>query len=254
MGKVIFLSDLHLGVDARLTSQERERRVTTWLLSIASDISHLYLLGDIFDHWYEWREVIPAGYSRWWSTLSQLVDLGVDVQVHVGNHDLWQYSYITREFGIPIYREPQDISHHGYKIHLAHGDGLGPGDKGYKLFKKIMTNRLAQWMLSRLHPNFTIAIMRRLSHKSREHGPADAQWMGPGREWLAQYAESCQQQRERDYYIFGHRHLPVMHVLKDGHSIYVNLGDWLHYETYGVLDSDGLRLESHLDQKPHIYG
>lgn len=253
MGKVIFLSDIHLGVDARLTSHDRELRVCTWLASIADEISHLYLVGDIFDHWYEWREVIPAGYSRWWATLVQLQDSGVDIQVHVGNHDLWQYDYITREYGIPIYRDPQEISHFGYSILLAHGDGLGPGDHGYKAFKKLMTNRLAQWMLSRLHPNFTIAMMRRLSHKSREHGLDDAKWLGPQREWLVQYAEACQKDDRRDYFIFGHRHLPIDHLLSDGHARYINLGDWLHYETYAVLDTDGLRLESYL-QPPPVYG
>lgn len=247
------MSDLHLGVDGTYSSRERERRVSSFLLGMANEISHLYLVGDVFDYWYEWRQVIPAGFSRWWSTVVQLQDAGVQIQAHAGNHDLWQYRYLQDEFSIPVHCDPIDVEHFGYKLHIAHGDGLGPGDYGYKFFKTIMTNRMAQWALSRLHPNFTMTIMKKLSHKSREHGE-DSTWLGADREWLVQYAEAHLASNKSDFYVFGHRHLPIDHLLSNGVSRYIGLGDWLHFETYAILDESGLFLNNYGARQLKIYG
>lgn len=252
--QVYLISDLHLGAAGLLSSIDREKKVCAWLESIADEMTHLYLVGDIYDHWYEWGEVIPKGYHRWHGLLARLVDAGKTVTIHVGNHDLWQYSYHQDALGIKIHRQPQHVQHNGYDLLIAHGDGLGPGDSGYKWLKKLMTNPAAQWLLSRLHPNLTMKILRNASHTSREHGPEEAQWLGADREWLAQYCNDVVRAHPFDYMVFGHRHLPIVHHLDNSTSTYVNLGDWLHYQTYAKLDADGLQLYFHETINQVIYG
>lgn len=237
--KIYFASDFHLGTDGKHTSVEREQIIVRWLQSIMPEAQAIYLVGDIFDFWYEYKQVIPRGHSRFLAQLRQVVDAGVEVHFFTGNHDVWMFDYFTSEYGIPIHRQPQELTLQGKKLLVAHGDGLGPGDTGYKLVKKVFTNRLCQWLWSRLHPNFALGIMKATSSSSRKYTDDTDQYQGPENEWLTAYAERKQQQQTRDYYVFGHRHVPIDHVLSDGHARYINLGDWLHNYTYAVL-ADGV--------------
>lgn len=242
---VYFASDLHLGVDARLPSRERERLFVRWLDEVvAPDADALYLLGDVFEFWFEYRHVVPRGHARLLGKLAELRDGGLDIQYWTGNHDLWMRDYFTAELGIPLHHRPTRRVIDGQAFLIGHGDGLGPGDRGYKRMKRVFRNPLAQWAYARLHPNFAIALARRVSGISRSHtAPEEAGFLGPGREWLVRYAErKLADDPALAYCVFGHRHLPIDYVLSDGRARYVNLGDWLHYQSYARWDGRALDL------------
>jgi len=241
--KIYFASDFHLGTDGKHTSKEREHIIVRWLEDIQVTAKQLFLVGDIFDYWYEYKSVIPKGHSHFLAELRRLVDSGVDVQFFTGNHDVWMYDYFTEEYGIQIHRHPLEVDIQEKKLLIAHGDGLGPGDTGYKLIKKIFTNKVCQWLWSRLHPNFALWAMRSTSFSSRKYTDDISNYTTPEKEWLTQYAEKKQSQERRDFYIFGHRHVPINHTLSDGHGRYINLGDWLHNYTYAVLEDGQLTLK-----------
>lgn len=243
--KIYFASDFHLGTHGKHSSKEREHIIVRWLREIKADAHTLYLVGDVFDFWYEYRHVIPKGHSHFLSELRQVVDSGVNVEMFTGNHDVWLFDYFQEEYGIKVHRQPIEVNLQGKAILLGHGDGLGPSDHGYKLIKKIFSNKLCQWLWSRLHPNFALAVMKRFSRKSRDVNGEDT-FQGIENEWLAVYAEKKQTEQKRDYYVFGHRHVPLQHTLKDGHGQYINLGDWLHNYTYAVMADGELELK-HFD-------
>jgi len=243
--KVYFASDFHLGTDGRHSSVEREQIIVAWLESIVDSAESIYLVGDIFDYWYEYKTVIPRGYSRFFAQLRRLVDSGVKVHFFTGNHDVWLFSYFTEEYGIPVHRHPQEISIQGKKLLVAHGDGLGPHDTGYKLIKRVFTNKVCQWLWSRLHPNFALWLMKKTSSSSRKYTDDTDQYTSPEKEWLTLYAERKNEQQPRDYYVFGHRHVPINHILSDGKAKYINLGDWLHNYTYAVMEDGVLTLKHH---------
>lgn len=236
---IYFASDFHLGVDARLTSVERERQVVRWLDSCAQDAEAIYLVGDLFEFWFEWSRVVPKGFVRFLGALADVVDSGIPVYVFTGNHDLWMQDYLTSEIGVKaIYREPQRMRLQGREILLAHGDGLGPGDKGYKRLKKVMNARWASWLYARLHPNLAMRLAYFFSGKSRSAQPPEVDFLGPDEEWLVAYSErKLAQDPKLDYCIFGHRHLPIDYTLSNGKSRYLNLGEWLHYNSYVRLEN-----------------
>ena len=243
-----FASDLHLGVDARLPSRERERLFVRWLDEVvAADADALFLLGDVFEFWFEYRHVVPRGFVRLLGKLAELRDAGLEIHYFTGNHDLWMRDYFERELGIPLHHRPQRYTWDGKHFLIGHGDGLGPGDKGYKRMKRVFRNPLAQWTYARLHPNFAIGLARRVAQLSRSHtGASEDRFFGPEREWLAQYSErKLAQAPELDYFVFGHRHLPIDLTLSNGRSRYVNLGDWLHYQTYAKWDGESLRVQAY---------
>ncbi len=237
--RIYFASDFHLGVDAKLTSAERERLIVAWLREeVAPNASALYLLGDLFEFWFEYRHVVPRGYVRLLGTLAELRDRGLQIDYFTGNHDLWMGSYFEEELGIATHRAPIRREHAGMHFLIGHGDGLGPGDKGYKRMKRVFSNPAAQWAFARLHPDFAVGLARLFSDSSRAATPEhERTFLGAEREWLVQYAErKTARDPALDYCIFGHRHLPIEYLLRNGRSRYVNLGDWLDYQTYAVFD------------------
>lgn len=242
--KIYFASDFHLGADGLHTSKKRELFIVNWLKNIADSAQTIFLLGDIFDYWYEYKSVIPKGYSHFFSQLRVLRDADIDIQIFTGNHDVWLFDYLTSEYGIPVHRSPLEITIQSKKVLLAHGDGLGPGDNGYKILKKVFTNKFSQWLWSRLHPNFALYIMQKTSSTSRKYTDEQDGYKGLETEWLTQYAELKQSESKRDYYIFGHRHMPIDYTLSDGHSRYINLGDWLYNYTYAEMENGKITLKS----------
>jgi len=240
--KTYFASDFHLGTDGALNSADRERLIVKWLEESAPDMKNLYLVGDVWDYWFEYRQVIPKGYSRLLGCLAKLKDSGIAIYYFTGNHDMWMFSYLTDEFGIPIYREPVTHVIDGKKFYIGHGDGLGPGDHGYKMIKKVFAHPASRWMFSRLHPNTGIRLMKYWSGKSRQHTHQEEKFLGPEKEWLVQHAFEILKSEDIDYFIFGHRHLPIDFTLGDSGSRYINLGDWLRYNSYAVFDGDQLTL------------
>ncbi len=239
--KIYFASDFHLGVPSKEKSRAREDKLVRWLTSIEQDAEAIYLVGDIFDFWFEYKHAIPKGFIRFQGKIAQLVDKGIPVHFFIGNHDMWMFDYFEEEIGVTMHREPSSIEVNGKKLLIGHGDGLGPGDRGYKFIKKVFANRFCQWCFARLHPNLGIGMANFWSRKSRAQNNDPETFLGEDKEWLVIYCKEQLQKQHIDYFVFGHRHLPIEHDL--GNSKYINLGDWIRYYTYATFDGETLSLK-----------
>ena len=239
-----FASDFHLGVAARVSSSERERQIVRWLKAISKDAESIYLVGDLFEFWFEWRRVVPRGYVRFLGTLAELAEQGIPIYVFTGNHDMWMRDYLQEEVGISaLYSKPQRLEIQGKQLLVGHGDGLGPGDKGYKRLKRVLNASWSSWLYARLHPNFAMWLAFYFSGQSRSAQPPETEFLGAEKEWLVAYAErKLSQDPSLDYCIFGHRHLPIDYALSNGRSRYLNLGEWLHYNSYVRLENGAAEL------------
>ena len=244
---IYFASDFHLGVPLNDKSRTRETQLVKWLDSIKTNAAELYLVGDIFDFWFEYTTVVPKGFIRFLGKLAELADMGIQITIFRGNHDMWMFGYLTDQLGATIIENELVISRGGKTFYLHHGDGLGPGDRKYKLLKKIFRSRLCQWLFARLHPNLGIGIAQRWSAHSRIASGGQEQFLGEDREWLIIYAKELIKKQHYDYLIFGHRHLPMDLALSNG-SRYINLGEWINYSTYAVFDGENLELKTWHDQ------
>lgn len=245
--KIYFASDQHFGVPDLQQSRIREEKFIRWMDSIKKNAQVLFLMGDLFDFWHEWKFVVPKGYIRVLGKLAELKDAGIDIYFFVGNHDLWMKNYFEDELGIPVFFEKKFYDINGKKFLLAHGDGLGPGDKGYKRMKKVFTNPLAQWAFRWLHPDIGMRIANYMSQKNKLiSGVEDQKFLGEDKEFLIQYSKEKLKTEQIDYFVFGHRHLPLIFELENN-SKYINLGDWISYFTYGVFDGQKFDLEKFED-------
>jgi UDP-2,3-diacylglucosamine hydrolase len=241
---IYFVSDLHLGVPDYVRSLEREKSIVAWLDYIAPTAAEIYLVGDIFDFWFEYKQAIPKGFVRLQGKIAELTDKGIPVHLFTGNHDMWIFDYLPRELGIQLHRDPIKREWFGKKVFIGHGDGLGPGDRGYKFLKKVFRNPFCQWAFARLHPNVGIWLATKSSKTSRAAtGMKNEKFHGRDKEWLYQFCQEKLAQEQIDMFIFGHRHLPIdISVGLD--SRYINLGDWLNYNTFVEMNSNGTFLRS----------
>jgi len=241
--KIYFASDFHLGVPDQESSLIREKKIVRWLESIRHDAEELYLLGDVFDFWFEYKTVVPRGYVRLLGKLAELSDEGVTIHYFTGNHDMWTFDYLVQELKVKLYRKPIEAEYGGKIFYIGHGDGLGPGDHGYKFIKKVFSNPVCQWLFARLHPNFGIGIANYFSRKSRiATGTLDEIFLGEEKEWLVIHSKELLEKKHYDFLIFGHRHLPL-DLPVNGKSRYINLGDWIRYDSYAVFDGESLSLK-----------
>ncbi len=244
--KYYFLSDFHLGAPDANRSLEREKKIVDFLEGIQSDVAELFILGDVFDFWFEYKNAVPRGHVRLLGQLAKMSDAGIPIHWFTGNHDMWIFDYIPNELGVKLHRGPVERELLGKHFLIGHGDGLGPGDHGYKLLKKVFASRVSQWLFARFHPNFGIGLANFFSKSSRKaNREKDRIFLGKEEEWLAQFCEDMDAVQQRDYYIFGHRHLPMAINLSKG-GVYINTGDWMGPCTYAVFDESGMRLKSHL--------
>jgi len=242
---IYFASDNHLGAPTMEASRPREKKFVAWLDEIKHDAAAIFLVGDLFDFWFEYKTVVPKGFTRTLGKLAEISDSGIPIFYFVGNHDLWMKGYFEEELGIPVYYKPQDFKINDTTFFIGHGDGLGPGDKGYKRMKKVFTNPIFNWLFRWLHPDIGVRIAQYLSVKNKLiSGDDDAKFLGEDNEWLALYSKRKLNEKHRDYFVFGHRHLPLEIPLSES-SKYVNLGDWITYYTYGVFDGDGFVLKTY---------
>ncbi len=233
--KIFFASDFHLGVPDAAQSLERERKIVRWLTAIQSEAQQIFLVGDIFDFWFEYRQAIPKGFIRLQGKLAELVDAGIKVIFFTGNHDMWMFDYFTEELGIPVYRHPQRYLINHTSFFIGHGDGLGPGDHSYKLLKKLFANPASQWLFARIHPNLGIGLANHWSRQSRINNTRKQEEFLGDEEWLLTYCREVEARQHHDYYIFGHRHLPLdLEVAPD--SRYINLGEWVNFCSYAYFD------------------
>lgn len=240
--KIFFASDFHLGSPDQQRSREREDRIVRWLNSIREEAAAIYLLGDIFDFWFEYRSVIPRGFIRLQGKLAEISDSGIPLFFFTGNHDMWMFDYFTKELGVTIFREPITREFSGKRFYIGHGDGLGPGDRRYKVLKHFFASPVCQWLFARLHPNLGFAVAQGWSLKSRAANDQKERFLGEDNEWLVQYSREILRREHFDYFIFGHRHLPLDIQLAPG-SRYINLGDWLRYNSYAVFDGENVELK-----------
>jgi UDP-2,3-diacylglucosamine hydrolase len=239
---IYFASDFHLGSPDFAESRKREDRIVRWLDTIEPSCGELFLMGDVFDFWFEYRTVVPKGFIRLLGKLAAMADAGIKIRFFKGNHDMWVDDYFTREMGIEIVSDELVIERSGKKFFLHHGDGLGPGDRKYKMLRKIFRNPLCQWLFSIVPPVIGMGIANRWSHSSKASSRAEEVFGGVEKEWLAVYAKEQMRSVHYDYFIFGHRHLPLDIDLGNG-SKYINTGEWLKYNSYAVFDGAELKLE-----------
>ncbi|WP_374948808.1 UDP-2,3-diacylglucosamine diphosphatase [Mucilaginibacter sp.] len=240
--KLYFASDFHLGAVSYASSREREDRIIRWLDMIKDDAAEIYLLGDIFDFWFEYKTVVPKGYIRFLGKLAQLADTGIKLYFFKGNHDMWMFDYFEKELGVTIIPNELIFERDGKKFYLHHGDGLGPGDGKYKILKKIFRSKICQWLFARIHPNLGVGIANMWSRQSRIEGGRNEHLRTHQHEWLVSYSKDVIKTTYYDYLIYGHRHLPLDIDLGGG-SRYINLGEWVNYNTYAVFDGSNVELK-----------
>ncbi len=238
--KIYFASDFHLGAPDHDRSLAREKRIVAWLDEIKKDAAEIYLMGDLFDFWFEYKYSIPKGYTRLLGKIAELTDSGIPVILFTGNHDMWMFDYLNKELGVTIHRKPIEKVYSDKKFFLGHGDGLGPGDHGYKFIKAVFANPVCQWLFARIHPNLGIGIANYWSGKSRMAQGKET-FKGEENEFLISFIKEKEKSEHFDYYIFGHRHLPL--EIKIGNSLYINLGEWVNFSTYAVFDGEKLELK-----------
>lgn len=241
--KIYFISDFHLGAPNHAASLEREKRIVKFLDEVKADAQIIFIMGDLFDFWYEYKKVVPKGFVRILGKLAELTDRGIVIKFFVGNHDMWMNGYFEEELNIEVFHEPQEFIFNGNKFLIGHGDGLGPGDHRYKFIKKVFRNKISQAFFGMLHPSWGIGLANYFSRKSRAStGKEDEHFLGEDKEWLIIYCKEMLQKKHFDYFIFGHRHLPIEFKLTE-RSMYINLGDWIKYFSYAVFDGENVSLK-----------
>ncbi|SFJ65735.1 UDP-2,3-diacylglucosamine diphosphatase [Myroides guanonis] len=246
---IYFTSDHHFGAPTPEQSLPRETAFLEWLNEKEKDMGALFILGDLFDFWFEYKTVVPKGFVRILGKLAQLKDAGIPIYFFVGNHDLWMDDYFEKELGIPVFRTPQVFNINGSSFFIGHGDGLGPGDLGYKRMKKVFTNPFSKWLFRWLHPDIGVRLGQYLSVKNKLiSGDEDVRFLGEDNEWLVQYAKRKLETSHYDFFVFGHRHLPMTIKLNEK-STYVNLGDWIGYFSYATFSNSNLELKYYLEEK-----
>lgn len=241
--KIYFLSDFHLGAPDHASSLVREKRIVRFLDEVKKDAAVVFILGDLFDFWYEYKRVVPKGFVRILGKLAELTDSGIIIHFFVGNHDMWMNGYFEKELNITVFYEPLEFEFNGKKFLIGHGDGLGPGDHRYKFIKKIFRNQFSQKLFGMMHPAAGIGLANYFSRKSRAStGKGDERFLGEEREWLIVYSKEILKTKHIDFFVFGHRHLPIEFPLNDS-SLYINLGDWIKYNSFAIFDGEKMELK-----------
>ena len=243
--KIYFSSDNHLGAPTKEESLPREKKFVKWLDEIKEDAAAIFLLGDLFDFWFEYKTVGPKGFVRTLGKLAEISDSGIPIYFFVGNHDLWMNDYFEKELNIPTFYDSKEFTFNNKTFLIGHGDGKGPYDKGYKRMKKVFTNRFSKWIYRWLHPDIGMRLAQYLSVKNKLiSGNEDKFFLGDNKEWLAAYAKRKLESKHYDYFVFGHRHLP-MEIKVGDNSTYFNLGDWINHYTFGVFDGENFEIKNY---------
>jgi UDP-2,3-diacylglucosamine hydrolase len=246
--KIYFASDFHLGAPNAEKSLVREKKICAWLEDIKADAQMVFLLGDLFDFWFEHKRVMPKGYTRFLGKLAELSDSGISIVIFMGNHDMWMKDYFSKEFGAIVHRLPQEYKFGDHRLQIGHGDGLGPGDRTYKLLKIFFESRICRFLFQRLiHPDFSLWLGYTWAGSSwKQHNkelpkrrPFDKE-----RELLYHYCIQQEAEEHRDFYIFGHRHR-VLDISLNDKSRYINLGDWIQFDSYAVYDGQTVVLKKY---------
>lgn len=246
--KAYFSSDHHFGAPNEKDSLVREKLFVKWLDEIKDDCGVLFLIGDLFDFWFEYKYVVPKGFVRVLGKLAEISDKGIPIYFFVGNHDLWMKDYLEEQINAIVFRDKQDFIINEKEFFIVHGDGKGPGDKGYKRMKKVFTNKVCQFLFYLLHPDLAMWLGITVSRKNKMiSGDEDIKFLGVENEWLIMYSRQQLKRKYYDYLIYGHRHLPMEITI--GKAKHINLGDWIDYFTYGVYDGSDFELKTYFGDK-----
>lgn len=241
--KIYFASDFHLGLPAGSNPIDREKRVVKWLNSIAPEAKEIYLIGDIFDFWWEYKLVVPKGFTRFLGTIALITDSGIPVHFFTGNHDMWIGKYLVDECGIIIHSSPLFATFNGKNFYLAHGEGLGSNNVGYKILLSIFRNRPLQFLYSALHPSIGVGIGHSWSLNSRLGKGISLPFLGEEKEDLIRHSKNILKNNKVDYFLYGHRHLAMTYTLEEGAEIFF-LGDWIQKGDYAEWNGNELILKT----------
>ncbi len=241
--KIYFASDFHLGIPDAASSFEREKRIIRWLDEIKNDCAELFIVGDVFDFWFEYKTVVPKGFVRLQAKFAEFADAKIPVHFFHGNHDLWQFGYFEKELGVQVHAKPIEREFNGKRFYIAHGDGLGAGQWRFKFILWIYRNKFLQNVFGFIHPNVGIGLANWLSHRSKLKTYNGNFTFHKEEEFLIKHCRELLKTEKFDYLIFGHRHLPMEYDLGKG-SAYINLGDWINFNTYVVFDGNKLELKT----------
>lgn len=262
--KIYFLSDIHLGSvshlkkyensDLCLVSPQRskekelypeheiERKVCRWIDSVKHNAKAIYLLGDIFDYWFEYKNVVPRGFVRFLGKIAEVTDLGVEVHFFIGNHDIWLTDYLQKECGMIVHREPLVCELYGKKFFLAHGDGLGDRSRSFKIIRAFFHSKVCRKLFAGIHPRWTVSFAHKWSSHSRETGKM-ADYLGEDKEYLVQFAKKQLEIAPNiNYFMFGHRHI-LLDLQIAANSRVIILGDWISHFSYAAFDGERFTLE-----------
>lgn len=242
---IYFLSDAHLGIPDYKNSLKREKLLVSFLEMAKQNATEIFLLGDIFDFWFEYKSVVPKGFVRLFGKIAEITDSGIPVHYFIGNHDMWIFSYFEEELGVIMHRTPLERTIDGKLFFIAHGDGLGPGDRGYKLLKRVISAKLSKKLFSWLHPGFGTSLALFFSKRSRlANGKKDEVFLGEDKEMQIKFCREMIKEKPYNYFIFGHRHLPL-DIQLTPEAKYINTGDWVSNFSYAVFDGKTLQLQSY---------
>lgn len=241
--KIYFASDFHLGAPDEKSSLVREKKIIKWLDCVSKDAQAIFLVGDVFDFWFEYKTVIPKGFIRFQGKLAELMDRGISILLFTGNHDLWMFDYFPKYLDIPVYRQPLVLQVNEHRLYVGHGDGLGPGDHFYKLLKRVFTSPFFQWIFKWVHPSIGMGVATYWSHCSRRSNDKKEDPFLNENEWLLRYSKQIERSAHHDFYIFGHRHMPLEMNVSD-RATYFNLGEWVNNCTYLVFDGKTAELKT----------
>ncbi len=254
MKKVYFLSDAHLGSRAIDHGRTQERRLVNFLDSIREDAGAIYLLGDLFDFWYEFKRVVPKGYTRFLGKISELTDRGVEVHFFIGNHDMWCGDYLQKECGMIIHREPLTTEIYGKEFYLAHGDGLGDPDPGFRTLRALFRNPTLQRLFSAVHPRWSVELGLEWARRSRlkRVNNRDPEYLGENNEPLVLFSKDYLRTHPTiNYFIYGHRHIMLDLLLSKSCRLTI-LGDWINYFSYAVFDGENFFLEQFVEGETRL--
>ncbi|MBQ3957661.1 MAG: UDP-2,3-diacylglucosamine diphosphatase [Bacteroidaceae bacterium] len=247
MKEIYFITDAHLGSRGVPNNRQQEQRLVRFLDSIKERASAVYMLGDMFDFWYEYKMVVPRGFTRFLGKVSELTDRGVEVHFFTGNHDIWCGDYLQTECGVILHREPLCTDLFGKRFYIAHGDGMGDPSRTFRLLRAIFHSRVCQTLFSSLHPRWGVDFGLAWAKRSRlKHGRegGDPPYLGENREHLVRYAKAyLQQHPDINFFIFGHRHIELDLMLSHSTRLMI-LGDWITQWTYAVFDGETMRMEN----------